>query len=46
VPAELDPTAIQEVAVQKSMKSTKYLRNGRLVISRDGKTYNALGMEL
>ena len=43
--AELPPAeAIDEI--QSEEKAVKFIRNGQLFILRDGKTYNALGMEI
>lgn len=38
-------TVLENIDVEKST-STKLLRNGQLLIIRDGKTYNAMGQEL
>lgn len=39
-------TAIQTVSAQAENKSLKILRNGQLIIIRNGKEYNTLGQEL
>ena len=40
------PTSIEENVMQSVVRSTKVLRDGQVVIIRDGKEYNALGQLL
>ena len=40
------PTGIDQISQEPKAKSQKLIRNGQLVIERDGKTFNALGTEI
>jgi hypothetical protein len=41
------PTSIENTHSQSSMTNTqKIMRDGQLIIIRDGKTYNAIGQEM
>ena len=41
-----EPTAIDQITNDKSQMTNKVIRNGILLIERDGKTYNATGAQV
>ena len=46
VPSEENPTGMESAEIQMSGKAKKIIRNGEVLILREGKVYNALGMEM
>ena len=42
----LQPQANPQISTEPLQKSTKHIRKGQLLIERDGKTFNALGIEI
>lgn len=44
--SEIAPTEIEEIDAQPTVKNGKYIENGQLIIIRDGKKYNAMGVLL
>jgi hypothetical protein len=44
--SEFVPTEIEEIDAQPTVKNGKYIENGQLIIIRDGKKYNAMGVLL
>ena len=46
VPPAGEPTGIDEHIVNRPSSNRKFIQDGQLLIERNGKTYNALGVEI